>query len=145
MGQRNANRVCKDAILTTTGASTGTRLRSARKPHDNEITSTIPKASETVGHVTDGVIEFENHAAGEHALRRRVERALHFLKQPAVVTENVFHLAGFTTQKHFTEVFSGIVGVAPDQYRDAILSARARRQRSLYESVATPTEALDQG
>jgi AraC family transcriptional regulator len=56
----------------------------------------------------------------QFVLRRRVERALQMLKETRVNLADIAYDLGFSSQGHFTTVFSKIVGVSPSSYRDQV-------------------------
>ncbi len=56
----------------------------------------------------------------QYVLRRRVERALQMLKETRVNLADIAYDLGFSSQGHFTTVFSKIVGVSPSSYRDQV-------------------------
>jgi AraC family transcriptional regulator len=56
----------------------------------------------------------------QYVLRRRVERALQMLKETPSNLADIAYDLGFSSQGHFTTVFSKIVGVSPSSYRDQI-------------------------
>ena len=53
-------------------------------------------------------------------LRRRVERALQMLKEKRTNLADIAYDLGFSSQGHFTTVFSKIVGVSPSSYREQV-------------------------
>jgi len=56
----------------------------------------------------------------QYVLRRRVERALQMLKETPSNLADIAYDLGFSSQGHFTTVFSKIVGVTPSSYRDQV-------------------------
>jgi AraC family transcriptional regulator len=56
----------------------------------------------------------------QYVLRRRVERALQMLKGTRTNLADIAYDLGFSSQGHFTTVFSKIVGVSPSSYRDQV-------------------------
>jgi AraC family transcriptional regulator len=56
----------------------------------------------------------------QYVLRRRVERALQMLKETPSNLADIAYDLGFSSQGHFTTVFSKIVGVSPSSYRDQV-------------------------
>ena len=56
----------------------------------------------------------------QYVLRRRVERALQMLKETRTNLADIAYDLGFSSQGHFTTVFSKIVGVSPSNYRDQV-------------------------
>ncbi len=54
----------------------------------------------------------------QFVLRRRVERALQMLKETRNNLADIAYDLGFSSQGHFTTVFSKIVGVSPSNYRE---------------------------
>ncbi len=56
----------------------------------------------------------------QYVLRRRVERALQMLKETPSNLADIAYDLGFSSQGHFTTVFSKIVGVSPSNYRDQV-------------------------
>jgi AraC family transcriptional regulator len=56
----------------------------------------------------------------QYVLRRRVERALQMLKGKRTNLADIAYDLGFSSQGHFTTVFSKIVGVSPSSYRDQV-------------------------
>jgi AraC family transcriptional regulator len=56
----------------------------------------------------------------QYVLRRRVERALQMLKETRVNLADIAYDLGFSSQGHFTTVFSKFVGVSPSSYRDQV-------------------------
>jgi len=60
----------------------------------------------------------------QYILRRRIERALHKLKQAHVSLSDLAYDLGFCSQGHFTSVFRRLVGVSPGNYREQLLSLK---------------------
>lgn len=56
----------------------------------------------------------------QYVLRRRVERALQMLKETPTNLADIAYDLGFSSQGHFTTVFSKIVGVSPSSYREQV-------------------------
>lgn len=56
----------------------------------------------------------------QYVLRRRVERALQMLKETSTNLADIAYDLGFSSQGHFTTVFSKIVGVSPSSYREQV-------------------------
>jgi AraC family transcriptional regulator len=56
----------------------------------------------------------------QYVLRRRVERALQLLKEKRTNLADIAYDLGFSSQGHFTTVFSKIVGVSPSSYREQV-------------------------
>ena len=56
----------------------------------------------------------------QYVLRRRVERALQMLKEKRTNLADIAYDLGFSSQGHFTTVFSKIVGVSPSSYREQV-------------------------
>ena len=53
----------------------------------------------------------------QYVLRRRIERAKQYLRDPTVTVAGVGEAVGFVDQSHFTKVFRRIVGLTPMNYR----------------------------
>jgi AraC family transcriptional regulator len=62
----------------------------------------------------------------QYVLRRRVERALQMLKETSGNLADIAYDLGFSSQGHFTTVFSKIVGVSPSIYRDQVHPLKAQ-------------------
>ncbi len=60
----------------------------------------------------------------QYVLRRRVERALQMLKEKRTNLADIAYDLGFSSQGHFTTVFSKIVGVSPSSYREQVHPAK---------------------
>jgi AraC family transcriptional regulator len=56
----------------------------------------------------------------QYVLRRRVEHALQRLKETRTNLADIAYDLGFSSQGHFTTVFSKIVGVSPSSYREQV-------------------------
>ena len=56
----------------------------------------------------------------QYVLRRRVEHALQMLKETRAKLADIAYDLGFSSQGHFTTVFSKIVGVSPSSYREQV-------------------------
>jgi AraC family transcriptional regulator len=63
----------------------------------------------------------------QYVLRRRVERALQMLKETPTNLVDIAYDLGFSSQGHFTTVFSKIVGVSPSSYREQVQPLRSMR------------------
>ena len=63
----------------------------------------------------------------QYVLRRRVERALQMLKETSTKLVDIAYDLGFSSQGHFTTVFSKIVGVSPSSYREQVQPLRSMR------------------
>ncbi|GLY08596.1 transcriptional regulator [Actinoplanes sp. NBRC 101535] len=57
--------------------------------------------------------------------RRRIERAMSLLRDPASSVTEVGLRVGFDSLGAFSRAFRAVVGVSPSQYRDRRLAARA--------------------
>src|ERR1035437_1293749 len=71
----------------------------------------------------------------QYVLRRRVERALQMLKETSTNLVDIAYDLGFSSQGHFTTVFSKIVGVSPSNYREQVHPARMRLCYSATDSA----------
>ena len=56
----------------------------------------------------------------QYVLRRRVEHALQMLKETRTNLADIAYDLGFSSQGHFTTVFSKVVGVSPSSYREQV-------------------------
>jgi AraC family transcriptional regulator len=56
----------------------------------------------------------------KYILRRRIERAKQYLRDPKITLAHAGAAAGFADQSHFTKVFRRIVGVTPMRFRGKI-------------------------
>ena len=56
----------------------------------------------------------------QHVLRRRIERAKEFLRDPRFSVIEASARTGFVDQSHFSKVFRRIVGIAPSEFRNNI-------------------------
>ena len=56
----------------------------------------------------------------QYLLRRRIERAKEFLRNPQGSVIEASTRTGFVDQSHFSKVFRRIVGIAPSTYRDSV-------------------------
>lgn len=63
----------------------------------------------------------------QYVLRRRVERALQMLKETRTNLADIAYDLGFSSQGHFTTVFSKIVGVSPSNYREQVHPLQSMR------------------
>jgi AraC family transcriptional regulator len=74
----------------------------------------------------------------QYVLRRRVEQALRMLKETRTNLADIAYDLGFSSQGHFTTVFSKIVGVSPSNYRDQVHPLkRMKMSLNANESLAT--------
>jgi len=71
----------------------------------------------------------------QYVLRRRVERALQMLKETSTNLVDIAYDLGFSSQGHFTTVFSKIVGVSPSSYREQVHPLRMRLCYSTTDSA----------
>jgi AraC family transcriptional regulator len=56
----------------------------------------------------------------QYVLWRRIRRAQEFLRNPRLPLADVAARVGFSSQTHFTTVFTNALGVAPGEYRKQI-------------------------
>lgn len=60
---------------------------------------------------------FDNLSFGEYIRKRRIEKAIHLLADPAYSLSKIAYLTGFSDQSHFTRVFKKHTGKNPSAYR----------------------------
>ncbi len=56
----------------------------------------------------------------QYVLRRRVERGIEMLKETRCNLADIAYELGFSSQGHFTTVFSKIMGISPSNYREQV-------------------------
>ena len=61
----------------------------------------------------------------QFVLRQRLERAKAMLRAPDARVLDVALACGFKTQQHFAQVFRGVWGVSPTEYRQALVGSEA--------------------
>jgi AraC-like DNA-binding protein len=59
----------------------------------------------------------------QFVLRQRLERAKAMLRAPDARVLDVAVACGFKTQQHFAQVFRGVWGVSPTEYRQDLVGA----------------------
>jgi AraC family transcriptional regulator len=63
----------------------------------------------------------------QFVLRQRLERAKGMLRAPDARVLDVALACGFKTQQHFAQVFRGVWGVSPTEYRQELVGSEATR------------------
>jgi AraC family transcriptional regulator len=61
----------------------------------------------------------------QFVLRQRLERARAMLRARDVRVLDVALICGFKTQQHFAQVFRGVWGVSPTEYRQELVGSKA--------------------
>ena len=81
----------------------------------------LDKLAEVAGlnlyHFARGFRQSTGSTPHQHVLRKRIERAKEFLRDPRLSVLEASARTGFVDQSHFSKVFRRIVGVAPSAYR----------------------------
>ena len=73
----------------------------------------------------------------QFVLRQRLERAKAMLRAPDARVLDVALACGFKTQQHFAQVFRGVWGVSPTEFRQELVGSEATRASEAH-SVDTP-------
>jgi AraC family transcriptional regulator len=81
----------------------------------------LDKLAEVAGlnlyHFARGFRQSTGLSPHQHVLRKRIERAKEFLRDPRLSVLEASARTGFVDQSHFSKVFRRITGVAPSAYR----------------------------
>ncbi|MFD1364994.1 AraC family transcriptional regulator [Actinoplanes sichuanensis] len=107
------------------------RLLRARDAMDRDFADRLDlPALARLAHMSEGHFSRSFRAAfGEtphrYLQRRRIERAMSLLRDPASSVTEVGLLVGFDSLGAFSRAFRAAVGVSPSQYRERRLTARA--------------------
>ncbi len=107
------------------------RLLRARDAMDRDFAERLDLATlARLAHMSEGHFSRSFRAAfGEtphrYLQRRRIERAMSLLRDPASSVTEVGLRVGFDSLGAFSRAFRVVVGVSPSQYRERRLTARA--------------------
>ena len=73
----------------------------------------------------------------QFVLRQRLERAKGMLRAPDARVLDVALACGFKTQQHFAQVFRGVWGVSPTEYRQELVGSEATRASEAHSEDTT--------
>jgi AraC family transcriptional regulator len=102
----------------------------------------LDELAESVGLSTAHFARMFRKSTGEtphqFVLRQRVERAKAMLRASGARVLDVAVACGFKTQQHFAQVFSGVCGVSPTQYRQDFADSEATCASETYFEIPMP-------
>ena len=131
----NGHAVGHRPVQTHLGGLGSGRLRRIKELVDAKIEDdlSLDEMAQSVDLSTAHFARMFRRSTGEtphqYVLRQKIERAKAMLTAPAARVLDVAVACGFKTQQHFAQVFRGICGVSPTEYRQDFLGS------ATYESV----------